>query len=499
MATPRTRVLIVDDDASFAGMLRDLLDERGYQAAVARDPADALVRLDDGLCPVALVDLFMPEMGGMELAAHIHEKSPDTQVVILTGYGDMQSAIEGIQKRIFDYLEKADLDAPRLVRTVEAAAERARLSRHNRELTARLQSTNRLLTALHEVSAHLTGQPHQDRVLEHLVRAARDLCSAATARAVLLRRAHGGALVVTAAEGDGAEALVGARLPPGEGISALVADTGTAVRIPEGPAHPAFSPRIDAMPTLLPGLLAAPLRHGTVLGALLVAGRARHLFTDEEQELLVALARQGAVAVENASHQEQSLNFFTHVSEILVTFLESMDVFYSGHSRGVAALADMVTRRLGLSDAERRSIHFGALLHDVGKVLLDPAVLKEEGPATPEALEILRQHPRLGAQFLQPISLWEDILPVIHGHHERWDGRGYPSGQKGEEIPLGARVVAVADAFDAMTRARPHGTCRTPDEALAELEACAGSQFDPRIVRLFAAEYRQRGHQLPPS
>jgi putative nucleotidyltransferase with HDIG domain len=204
------------------------------------------------------------------------------------------------------------------------------------------------------------------------------------------------------------------------------------------------------------------------------------------------------VAIENALEHERSLNFFTHTSEILVSFLEQLDVFYPGHSRGVAALADMVTRRLGLSEEERRHVHFGALLHDIGKVLVDPGILRSEGTLSEEQRVRLRDHASAGVKLLQPISHWEEILPIIHSHHERWDGNGYPRGLVGDETPLGARVVAVADAFDAMTRNTPHGARRTPEDALKELEACAGTQFDPRVVRLFVAEYRQRRDQLPP-
>jgi len=109
----------------------------------------------------------------------------------------------------------------------------------------------------------------------------------------------------------------------------------------------------------------------------------------------------------------------------------------------------------------------------------------------------MQEHPALGVQLLKPITLWQDILPMIHSHHEHWDGGGYPTGHKGEGIPLGARVIAVAESFDAMTRETPHAKHRTPDEGLAELERGAGSQFDPRIVRLFVAEYRERRHQIP--
>ena len=157
----------------------------------------------------------------------------------------------------------------------------------------------------------------------------------------------------------------------------------------------------------------------------------------------------------------------------------------------------MVTRRLGMTEAERRSVHFAALLHDIGKVLLDPAVLRATGPVSAESRRAIQEHPALGMQILKAITAWEDILPMIHSHHERWDGKGYPLAQAGEEIPLGARVIAVAESFDAMTGASPHGKHRTPDEGLAELEACAGTQFDPRIVRLFVAEYRERRHQIP--
>jgi HD-GYP domain-containing protein (c-di-GMP phosphodiesterase class II) len=105
----------------------------------------------------------------------------------------------------------------------------------------------------------------------------------------------------------------------------------------------------------------------------------------------------------------------------------------------------------------------------------------------------MQEHPALGLELLRPITLWEDILPIIHAHHERWDGKGYPRGLKAEDIPLGARVVAVADAFDAMTRNTPHGKERSADQALAELEAFSATQFDARIVRLFIAEYREHG------
>ncbi len=493
MSEARPRVLIIDDDASFGGMVAEVLSEKGFDARSCVQPQDALTQATDGGIAVAVIDLVMPEMSGLTLAERIRAASPDTQVVILTGHADVDSAIAGIQRGVLDYIQKGELQTPRLERAVRAAVERHRLLRENRELVTRLRESNRLLKALHAIGADLSGEPHLDRLLRRLVESARELTLAATGRVLLLRR-QGDDLVIEASVGDGADTIRGARLQPGEGVATLALETDEAVHAERPREHARYSHRCDEMPTGLPGLLCAPLRHGRTYGVLMAAGRTGGgAFGADERDVLGILARQGAVAIDNALHHERAINFFTHASEILVSFLESTDVFYSGHSRGVAALADMVTRRLGLSNPERRSIHFGALLHDIGKLLIDPALLRSSGYASDDVRRRMQQHPALGLELLRPITLWEDILPIIHAHHERWDGKGYPRGLNAEDIPLGARVVSVADAFDAMTRNTPHGQERSADQALAELEAFSATQFDPRIVRLFIAEYREHG------
>jgi len=227
-----------------------------------------------------------------------------------------------------------------------------------------------------------------------------------------------------------------------------------------------------------------------------VAGRTRP-FTDEDVSLVASLARQGAIAIENATIHESFQNFFTHASDMLVSLLDAQDPHYDGHSRMVAALTDMVTRRLGLPEQERRTIHFAALLHDVGKLRLSPGLLSADRVLSAEEMVQVRQHPALGVEILRPISVWRPLAPMIHTHHERWDGQGYPRGLKQSEIPLGGRIIAVAEVFEAMTRRRPYGLTRSVDEALAEIQACGGTQFDPEIVRVFVEEYRANQESLP--
>jgi len=494
MAQPvavKTRVLVVDDEPSFGQFVSEALTEFGYEVALALRPSQGLERLAKTSFDVAVLDLNLPEMGGIELARRIKAKSPDTQLIVLTGHPDMESAIEGIHEGIFDYLQKGNIKVARLEKSVREASERLRLMRENRELLRRLAESNRLLTMLHEMTAVLTGERHIDRLLEGIVRDARSLLGADVANLVLFQRTAGGELVVETCVGEGMDGMQGVRVSPVESIAACVAEQDEPVLLEKAIAHPAYSTRFDRAAQGLLGYCCAPVRHGTVLGALSVAGCPG--LKPEHKQLLATLARQAAVAIENALNQDRSLNFFTHTSELLVSLLEKMDPFYAGHSRGTAALADMLTRRVGLSDAERRSVHFGALLHDIGKIRLPPELLKTEKPISEEERALIQKHPALGMEMLKPIWVLQDILPIVHAHHERWDGSGYPLGLSGDAIPQGARVVAVAEAFDAMSHKTPHGERRTPEQALAELERCAGTQFDPQLVRLFVAEFRQRG------
>jgi len=151
----------------------------------------------------------------------------------------------------------------------------------------------------------------------------------------------------------------------------------------------------------------------------------------------------------------------------------------------------MLSRRLGMPENERRDVHFAALLHDIGKIKIPRHLLTEEGRYHKEARAQMEAHPAFAVEMLKPITLWGEMLPLVHFHHERWDGKGYPSRLSGEEIPVGARIIAVADAFEAMTKGRPYARALTVEEALVQLEEGAGTQFDPRIVGLFVGEYRR--------
>ena len=160
-----------------------------------------------------------------------------------------------------------------------------------------------------------------------------------------------------------------------------------------------------------------------------------------------------------------------------------------GHGARVAALAEPIAVELGWDRERIRSLRWAAPLHDVGKVKIRPQLLGKSGPLTLDEVAEIRSHPAAGAQLVLPLRRFHDALPYVLFHHERWDGEGYPAGLSGRRIPIEARIVAIADAFDAMISARPYRRPLSHEHALAEVEDGAGSQFDPVAAELFVAAW----------
>ncbi|MEJ7790333.1 MAG: HD domain-containing phosphohydrolase, partial [Thermoleophilaceae bacterium] len=165
------------------------------------------------------------------------------------------------------------------------------------------------------------------------------------------------------------------------------------------------------------------------------------------------------------------------------------------HSDEVASYVGAVAEKLDIDPRRREELLIASLLHDVGKIGISERILLKPGALTPEERSAIELHPRIGFRLVKQVPSLDPIGPAVLHHHERFDGDGYPAGLAGEEIPLEARVICVADCFSAMTSDRPYRPALTPEEACVELERCAGTQFDPQVVRLFVEEVRSH----PPS
>jgi len=212
-------------------------------------------------------------------------------------------------------------------------------------------------------------------------------------------------------------------------------------------------------------------------------------FARHDLELLTAVGKQAGVAIQRAQFARQLRNLLHGAVSALVATIEAKDEYTRGHSDRVTSYARQLGRALNLSSEELDTLELAGFLHDVGKIGVPEDILRKPGPLTAEETVILRQHPKIGYNIISNIEGAEQIARIVLHHHEQWDGNGYPCGAGQTESPLLARILAVADAFDAMNSLRPYRKALHQRKILDEIRKGAGTQFDPHLVELFLAEY----------
>ncbi|MDP1715653.1 MAG: HD domain-containing protein [Anaerolineales bacterium] len=281
------------------------------------------------------------------------------------------------------------------------------------------------------------------------------------------------------------------RYKSGEGLTGWVFEHNEIVNVPDLTADDRWSREPEFEGYLPSGLaktaLIVPLRAGErTLGALGVVNK-KHAsaFTQRDENYLLSLAGQVAVAIEKAQLYENIRELSVSTIRSLTAAIDARDPYTHGHSQGVTYLAVELGKQIGLIPAELELLEFAALLHDVGKISVPDQILRKKEKLTPSEWESIRLHPYHGIQIIHPVAALAKIEPWIYHHHEKWDGSGYPDGLRGEDIPLEARIIAIADSYNAMTTDRPYRRALSQKEALAEIRHGTGTQFDPNLAEAF--------------
>ncbi len=200
-------------------------------------------------------------------------------------------------------------------------------------------------------------------------------------------------------------------------------------------------------------------------------------FDSAEIDVLTTLAALASVSLRNADLHEAQRNFFTHVTDILVTALDSHLGFHAGHGSRTAQYVNRLGREMGLDEHRLQRLHFAALLHDIGMLKIDRN--QQMNPTT------CAKHTVLGSRMLGRIRLWEDIAPIVHHHHEWWDGSGYPGGLSADAIPLESRIIAVCEVFDTLLSPTSYKEAWSFAKSVHEIESGAATHFDPDVVAAF--------------
>jgi len=213
--------------------------------------------------------------------------------------------------------------------------------------------------------------------------------------------------------------------------------------------------------------------------------------TTKDLSLLTILAKQAALAIENVKLYESMKKDQISIIRALSSTVDAKDHHTSGHSLKVSEYSQKIAESLGMSERDIENIKYAALLHDIGKIGIPDEIIKKPTRLTPEEFEIVRKHPVIGARIIKEIESLSPMVPIILHHHERFDGKGYPDGLKGEAIPIGARIVHAADAYDTMVSARAYKDMLPAELAVSELRKNAGTQFDPKVVETFITILRR--------
>ena len=288
-----------------------------------------------------------------------------------------------------------------------------------------------------------------------------------------------GTLVPRVMKGGGALDPPKEGIPKGRGIAGWVADTGVPLRVGDVGSDERFDASVDTVAGAgTRSVLCVPLRmKKDVIGVIELIHGQDGFYSEREEEILMYLSAQAAVSLSRAQFYEDQRNYEIHVTDILLEAIDNHVPEKMGHSKRVAKYSNMIAKAIRMSEEERKRLYYACLLHDVGflKIKAEDIFKREH----------FMRHPVVGYEMISPINFYSGIAPFILHHHERYDGHGYPKNLKGEDIPREARIIAIAEAFDAMVSESSYKLPLDFDAAIDELRRNAGTQFDFWLVDVF--------------
>lgn len=352
------------------------------------------------------------------------------------------------------------------------------------------------LDALSRLALNLGSTLDLDHILEMIIDEAIAITGAENSSIMLLDEENE-LLTIKAARGLKDEKFEDLKLKIGEGIAGWVAKTKKPALIIDGKHEDKYLVQCLKREDIRSSLTVPLKVKEKVIGVLSVNRKARKdVFTEESLGLINSCAAHAAQAIENARLYDNLEATFLGTISALVKAIDARDKYTYGHSEAVTVYAVAIAKKLDLSDREVRNIEIAGRLHDIGKIGIDDSILNKPDRLTEDEMNIIKQHPRIAVDILNSVEMLSDVIPYILYHHERYSGGGYPLGLSGTAIPLGARIIAVVDAFNAMVTNRPYMQARSIEKATDELNKCSGAQFDPMIVKVFIEVLRDEHNHL---
>ena len=401
----------------------------------------------------------------------------------LAHQGELQSMNTTLEERLKE-IEYLNISLEERIEEIEEANYKiADLASDLESKNNSLEVTISRLSALNKMGVALNSTLDLESLFETMIRRAIEAVGAEVGYILLYDFEHG-TLKVGGAVGLFDLVNRDTRLPlrPG-GVTYWVIQKRQPLLIEKAENNREFSP-VSSLGYTRDTLISAPLIvKDEIIGTITLANKGDLTsFKEQDMELLTTIAAQASVAIKNVHLYEDQQTTYLNTMQALVSAVEASDPYTRGHSERVTRYAQILGRQLNLTSDSFKRLERASILHDIGKIGIDIAVLHKEGILSASDVDILQQHPLIGTKILEPISFLGTVRQIIAQHHERYDGMGYPFRVKGDDILLEARIIAVVDTYDAMTSDRPYRKALSHEIALAEIKKYSGTQFDPYVA-----------------
>lgn len=461
-----TRLLVVDDEKYIGNLIRDALASEPLELSVFNDPVAALKHIDENPVDLVLTDVVMGEHSGIEIFDAVRANSPDAVVIIMTAHPTVETAISVLRNGAYDFLVKP-FKIELLKATINRGLEKLQMRRENLELKGQVEF---LKTA---GIGGVVGESIESYLAQVVKSCKKEIGGAAAS--IILSVSGSNQPEETVYETDEDKYLK------------IILDEGTILDF-----NYTKSPQPTVNSTRITGnqgrgfriLISQPIFIGRKLSGVIniLTFRKFNRITPGELHVLDILSNYAASAIANWRMYNDVQKSYMNAIKGLANAIEARDAHTAGHTDRVCKLAEAVAIHLKWDEQRIRDLIMGCTLHDIGKIGVPDSVLNKPNRLNKEEYEKMISHTELGLQIIEGIDLFKAAIPYIISHHERFDGKGYPSGLRGEEIPIEGRLLAVVDTFDAILSNRPYRAGASLKHAISELQNNKGTQFDPEMV-----------------
>ena len=475
----KSTVLVVDDDDSTRTMIVDALETSGVSVLEAENGLEALQLMEDHSCDLIISDVKMPGMSGIDLLNKVMDKNPAIHMIMITGFPTLELSVAAIKTGAVDFMAKP-FDIDELLHKVQIyLREKIILSE---EAKREIRDSQKLKDKANELSIHSfiydsieNTKGSNDHIFQEMTELALKLVGGESS-SILIYDAESEKFNIKAIRSSVYERYRHQILPTLNSVFLDVVEKKKPVII-NSRNHADF----------LNSHICVPLKiRNLVFGILTLTRKKNGIdFSQKDLNYINSLTKRASLNLENKILYESTYTNIIDTFRSLAASIQLRDHYTQEHSTRVTESAIKLAKALELPAHEIESLRISGTLHDIGKVAIPDNILLKPDRLTPEEFDIIKNHPLIGETILKPVLFFENEIKAIRHHHERWDGKGYPDGISGHDIPLNARILTVVDSFDAMTNNRPYRKALTLAEAIMELKCNRGIQFDEFLVDTF--------------